>query len=114
MRISPPACVVYGCTFEQAFNVVHACGLRNCEPETYSVYGVWFSHGRDLVAFMLQFREDIAFEDHLAIVFPGQQEAVEAFISEYEMGCRIIRSDLIAVRFWDSEDRETFEAALGL
>lgn len=114
MRIPAPALVVYGCTFEQAFNVVHACGLRNCEPETYPVYGVWFSHEEDLVAFTLRFREEIDFEDHLAIIFPGQQKAVGAFISEYEMGCRIIRSDLIAVRFWDSEDRETFEAALGL
>lgn len=114
MRILPPACVVYGCTFEQASNVVHVCGLRNCEPETYPVYGIWFSQESDLIAFMLRYREQVDFEDQLAIVLPRQREAVEAFISEYEMENRITRSDLIAVRFWDTEDRKAFEAALGL
>jgi hypothetical protein len=114
MRISSPALVVYGCTFVQATNLVHAHQLRNCEPEPWLVRGIWFSHEKDLVAFMLQFREEIDFEDHLAIVFPGQQKAVGAFISEYEMEGRVTRSDLVAVRFWDTEDQKVFEAALDL
>jgi hypothetical protein len=114
MKILHSALVLYGCTFEQAFDLVHAYRLQNCEPVSWPIRGIWFSYEGDLLVFMLQFRGQINFEDHLAIMFPGQQEAVETFILEYEMGSRIERSDLVAVRFWDTKDQETFESALGL
>ncbi|QRM31090.1 hypothetical protein [Microvirga sp. VF16] len=113
MTIRPPTFVIYGgCTAERAINIIWDRRLRNCELLSRPICGIWFGQDKDLIAFKLAFGEDIAFHDHLAIVFSEQQKAVGAFISDHEMENRVTRADLLGIQFWDREDQWVFEKAL--
>lgn len=114
MIIPPPVVVYGGCTYERAIDIIHGLRLQNCEAMPRPVSGIWFYQEKDLLLFMFEFGEVVEFEDHLAMIFPEQQEATDAFVSEYDMESRIARSDLLAVRFWDLADRRAFEEGLGL
>ena len=114
MRNPPPTPVVYGaCTYDQALDIVWELRLKHCEPDARPVTGVRFMNDADLTSFALVFRNEVLFERDLAMVFPPQQDAVEAFIERYEMQSRITRYDLLAVWFWDARDRTAFERELG-
>ena len=115
MKISHPVLVIYGgCTPERAIDIIWDHHLRNCELLSRPISGIWFEQDKDLVAFKLAFGEDVAFDDHLAIVSADQQEAVDAFISDYAIVSRVKRTDLLGVQFWDRQDQRIFEEGLGL
>ncbi|WP_230534166.1 hypothetical protein [Microvirga roseola] len=115
MTIRPPILVIYGgCTSERAIDIIWDHHLRNCELLSRPISGIWFNQDKDLFAFKLAFSGDVEFDHHLAIVFAGQQEAADAFISDYAMESRVKRTDLLGVLFWDRKDQRTFEEGIGL
>jgi hypothetical protein len=111
MTISHPKITLYdGCTYEQALTIISDRKLRQCEAAPNSVVAICFSDDAALVAFKIQFYETTVFQDETALVSPAEIRAVEAYISENNLESHIARTDLLAVRFYDTDDERAFEA----
>jgi hypothetical protein len=114
MTISPPKVTLYdGCTYEQALIIISDRKLRQCEAAPNPVLAIRFQEDAALVAFKFLFHEETVFQDETALVSPAEIGAVEAYISENNLESHIARTDLLAVRFYDTDDERAFEAEAG-
>jgi predicted P-loop ATPase/GTPase len=114
MTILPPKVTLYdGCTYEQALTIISDRKLRQCEAAPNPVVAICFDDDAARLAFKFWFYETTVFQDETALVSPAETRAVEVYILENELESRITRYDLLAVRFWDTEDQRAFEAELG-
>lgn len=114
MRISPPALFAYDCTFEKALDIIWTYRLRNCEPRSEPVLMLGFPDDADLLHFKMAFGEDIDFADEFAFVRPAYQGRIESFLAENGIESRVTRRELIAVTFWDTDDKVAFDAELSI
>jgi hypothetical protein len=112
MTTLSPTLFIYGCSYDQANDIVSRHGLTHCEPEALPVWGIWFEHDADLLAFAMRFHGEIGIEANLALISPGRQSAVEDFIREWRLESRIERHELLGIWFWDSGDKAIFDADL--
>jgi hypothetical protein len=114
MTISPPKLTLYdGCTYEQALTIISDRKLRQCEAAPNPVVAICFRDDAALFAFKIRFYEATVFQDETALVSPAETGAVEAYISENNLGSCITRADLLAMRFYDTDDQQAFETELG-
>jgi hypothetical protein len=114
MRISPPKITLYdGCTYEQALSIISDRKLRQCEAAPNPIIAISFHDDAALVAFKFWFYEATVFEDETALVSPAETRVVEAYISENNLESSITRTDLLAMRFYDTDDERAFEAEAG-
>ncbi|MPR12378.1 hypothetical protein [Microvirga tunisiensis] len=114
MKISPPKITLYDrCTYEQALTIISDRKLRQCEAAPNPIIAISFLDDAALVAFKFWFYEATVFQDETALVSPAETRAVEAYISENNLGSRITRTNLLAVRFYDTDDERAFEADSG-
>jgi hypothetical protein len=114
MKNSPPKVVLYdGCTYERALTIIVDRKLRHCEAAPIPVVAICFDDDAACLAFKFWFYETTVFQDETALVSPAETRAVEAYISENNLGSRITRTDLLAMRFYDTDDERAFEAESG-
>jgi predicted P-loop ATPase/GTPase len=114
MTISPPKITLYdGCTYEQALTIISDHKLRQCEAAPNPVVAICFRDDAALLAFKFWFYEATVFQDETALVSPAETRAVEAYISENNLESCITRTDLLAMRFYDTDDQRAFEAVSG-
>ena len=112
MKISPPAVYAYDCSSEKAINIIWDCRLRDCELLSGPVLMLGFSRDADLLHFKMAFGEDVDFLDDLAFVRPSRQDQVRRFFVDNEMGSRVTRQELLAIAFWDRDDKVAFDTEL--
>ena len=113
MRISPPKIVIYGRTWDDAYDLICTRHLRHCEPGSTPWLGLWIGSTTDLTLFGLRFAQDVQFVGHLAIVPPSLFSEVEEFLIQTSMEDRVQCHSLTAVRFWDTDDEDVFAEAWG-
>lgn len=107
-----PKLFIYGCSYDQANDIVCRHGLTHCEPEALRIWGILFQHDADLLAFIMRFHGEIDIEANLALIPSGRQRAVEDFIVEWRLESRIERHELLGIWFWDGGDKAIFDADL--
>jgi predicted P-loop ATPase/GTPase len=114
MRKSPPKVILYdGCTYERALTIIVDRKLRHCEAAPIPVVAICFNDDAARLVFKIRFYEATVFQDETALVSPAETRAVEAYITENNLESRITRTDLLAMRFYDTDDERAFEAESG-
>ncbi|MBM6581238.1 hypothetical protein ILT44_13665 [Microvirga sp. BT689] len=112
MKISPPAVYAYDLTAAEVIDIIHDRHLRNCELLSGPVLMLGFRHDADLLHFRFAFGEDVDFADDFAFVRPSRQDQVRSFLVENEIGSRVTRRELLAVAFWNMDDKVAFDEEL--
>ncbi|WP_262273412.1 hypothetical protein [Microvirga yunnanensis] len=114
MKNSPPKIILYdGCTYEQALTIISDRKLRQCEAAPKPVVAICIHDDAALIAFKIRFFEATVFLDETALFSPAETRAVEAYISENNLESSVTRTDLLAMRFYDTDDQRGFEAEAG-
>jgi hypothetical protein len=112
MRNSPPAVYAYDLTAEEVIDIIYDRHLRNCELLSGPVLMLSFAEDADLLHFKFAFGEDVDFADDFAFVRPSRQDQVRSFLATNEMGGRVTRQYLLAIAFWDADDKVAFDEEL--
>ncbi|WP_134495716.1 hypothetical protein [Microvirga pakistanensis] len=68
-----------------------------------------FAEDTDLLHFIFAFGEEVDFADAFAFVRPSRQDQVKGFLAANEMGSRVTRQELLAIAFWDRDDKVAFD-----
>ncbi len=112
-NFTPKITLYDGCTYEQALAVIWSRKLSECEVAPNPGASIRFHDDAALLAFNFQFYETTVFLDETALVSPAEPRAFEAYISENNLESSVTRTDLLAMRFYDTDDQRAFEAEAG-
>ena len=112
MKISHPAVYAYDLTAEEVIDIIHACHLRDCELLSGPVLMLSFTEDADLLHFKFAYGEDLDFADNSAFARPTYKGQIERFLVESGMECRVTRREIVAVAFWNTDDKVTFDEEL--
>jgi hypothetical protein len=102
----------YDLTAEEVIDIVHDRHLQDCELLSGPVLMLGFADDTDLLHFKFAFGEDVDFADDFAFVRPSRQDQVRSFLTTNEMGSRVTRQELLAIAFWNTDDKVAFDKEL--
>jgi hypothetical protein len=116
MEKETPYLVLYGRTYDEAMEIVYRRQLRNCEPASDRLIGIWFSEVPDLILFKLKFHDEAIFynSDCMAVLHVQHDDMVSEFVEDYGLSERIERFDLLGVWFRCAADEMVMNKEFGI
>ena len=116
MKNTTPYLVLYGRTYTEAMEIVCRRQLRNCEPASDRLIGIWFSEVPDLILFKLKFHDEATFynSDCMAVLHFQHDDMVFEFIEDCGLSDRIARFDLLGVWFQSAADEMVINQEFGI